>query len=105
MALAADWASPLDSGLVPWHGACSLWGKAGRGSPARRTWGMADMATIATRLPWLSADEGADRVDGAMRPLALHLLRRAALYALLAARLVLVVPRVLMEFGVLGEDA
>jgi hypothetical protein len=40
-----------------------------------------------------------------MRPLALHLLRRAALYALLAAGLLLVVPRVLTEFGVLGEDA
>ena len=66
---------------------------------------MADMATIATRLPWLSAAEGADRVDGAMRPLALHLLRRAALYALLAASLLLIVPRVLMELGVLGEEA
>jgi len=40
-----------------------------------------------------------------MRPLAIHLLRRAALYALLAAALLLVVPRVLLEFGVLGEDA
>ena len=66
---------------------------------------MADMATIATRLPWLSAAEGADRVDGAMRPLALHLLRRAALYAFLAASLLLIVPRVLMELGVLGEEA
>jgi hypothetical protein len=63
---------------------------------------MADMGTIATRLPWLSA---ADRVDGAMRPLALHLLRRGALYALVAAALLLTVPRALMEFGVLGEDA
>ena len=63
---------------------------------------MADTGAIATRLPWLSA---ADRVDGAMRPLALHLLRRAALYALLAAILLLFVPRLLMEFGVLGEDA
>jgi hypothetical protein len=66
---------------------------------------MADMATIATRLSWLSAADGADRVDGAMRPLALHLLRRAALYALVAATLLLIVPRFLMEFGVLGEDA
>ena len=63
---------------------------------------MADTGAIATRLPWLSAT---DRVDGAMRPLALHLLRRAALYALLAAILLLFVPRLLMEFGVLGEDA
>jgi hypothetical protein len=40
-----------------------------------------------------------------MRPLALHLLRRAALYALLAAALLLCVPRLLTEFGVMGEDA
>jgi hypothetical protein len=40
-----------------------------------------------------------------MRPLALHLLRRAALFALVAAGLLLVVPRVLNELGVLGEDA
>jgi hypothetical protein len=40
-----------------------------------------------------------------MRPLALHLLRRAALYALLAAALLLFVPRLLTEFGVMGEDA
>jgi hypothetical protein len=40
-----------------------------------------------------------------MRPLALHFLRRAALYAFLAAVLLLFVPRFLMEFGVLGEDA
>jgi hypothetical protein len=66
---------------------------------------MADMATVATRLPWLSAADGAGRVDGAMRPLALHLLRRAALYAMVAATLLLIVPRVLLEFGVLGEDA
>ena len=66
---------------------------------------MGDMASIATRLPWLSAAERVDRVDGAMRPLALHLLRRAALYALLAAALLLVVPRALFEFGILGEDA
>lgn len=60
------------------------------------------MATIATRLPRLSA---ADRVDGAMRPLALHLLRRAALYAILAAAALLIVPRALMEFGIMGETA
>jgi hypothetical protein len=66
---------------------------------------MADLGTIATRLPWLSAADRADKVDGAMRPLALHLLRRAALYALIAAGLLLAVPRVLVEFGVLGEDA
>jgi len=65
---------------------------------------MADIS-IATRLSWLSAEDRAGRVDGAMRPLAIHLLRRAALYALLAAALLLVVPRVLLEFGVLGEDA
>jgi len=65
---------------------------------------MADIS-IATRLPWLSAEDGAGKVDGAMRPLAVHLLRRAALYALLAAALLLVVPRVLLEFGILGEDA
>jgi hypothetical protein len=63
---------------------------------------MADTGAVATRLPWLSAT---DRVDGAMRPLALHLLRRAALYAFLAAVLLLFVPRLQMEFGVLGEDA
>lgn len=40
-----------------------------------------------------------------MRPLALHLLRRAALFALLAAALLLVVPRFLIEFGMMGEDA
>jgi hypothetical protein len=40
-----------------------------------------------------------------MRPLALHLLRRAALYAFLAAALLLFVPRLLTEFGVMGEDA
>jgi hypothetical protein len=40
-----------------------------------------------------------------MRPLALHLLRRAALYALVAAALLLFVPRLLTEFGVVGEDA
>jgi hypothetical protein len=40
-----------------------------------------------------------------MRPLALHLLRRGALYALVAAGLLLFVPRLLLEFGVLGEDA
>jgi hypothetical protein len=40
-----------------------------------------------------------------MRPLALHLLRRAALYALVAAALLLIVPRALIEFGVLGEEA
>lgn len=66
---------------------------------------MADMATIATRLPWLSPTDRAARVDGAMRPLALHLLRRAALYALVAAGLLLVVPRALWELGLLGEDA
>ena len=65
---------------------------------------MADIS-IATRLPWLSAEDRAGRVDGAMRPIAVHLLRRAALYALIAAALLLVVPRVLIEFGVLGEDA
>jgi hypothetical protein len=63
---------------------------------------MADMGAIATRLPWLSA---ADRVDGAMRPLALHLLRRVAFFALLAAVLLLFVPRLLTELGVLGEEA
>jgi len=66
---------------------------------------MADMGAIATRLPWLSAADRADRVDGAMRPLALHLLRRAALYALIAAALLLAVPRILTELGVLGETA
>jgi hypothetical protein len=66
---------------------------------------MADLGAIATRLPWLSPADGADTVDGAMRPLALHLLRRAGLYASLAAAALLVVPRVLTEFGVLGEDA
>jgi hypothetical protein len=66
---------------------------------------MADMGAIATRLQWLSADDRADRVDGAMRPLALHLLRRAALYALVAAALLLAVPRALFEFGLMGEDA
>jgi hypothetical protein len=66
---------------------------------------MADMAAVATRLPWLSAAGRADRVDGAMRPLALHLMRRAALYALVAAALLIVVPRALVEMGVLGEDA
>jgi hypothetical protein len=40
-----------------------------------------------------------------MRPLALHLLRRAALYALLGAALLLFVPRLLTEFGVMGENA
>jgi hypothetical protein len=40
-----------------------------------------------------------------MRPLALHLLRRAALYALLAAALLLFVPRLLTHFGVMGENA
>jgi len=40
-----------------------------------------------------------------MRPLALHLLRRGALYALVAAGLLAVVPRALLEFGVLGEKA
>jgi hypothetical protein len=40
-----------------------------------------------------------------MRPLALHLLRRAAVYALLAAALILFVPRLLTELGVMGEDA
>jgi hypothetical protein len=63
---------------------------------------MADMGAIATRLPWLSA---ADRVDGAMRPLALHLLRRLAFFALLAAVLLAFVPRLLMELGVVGEEA
>ena len=63
------------------------------------------MASVATRLPWLSAAEGAGRVDGAMRPLALHLLRRGALYALVAAGLLAVVPPALLEFGVLGEKA
>src|SRR5262245_12959623 len=66
---------------------------------------MADLGAVATRLPWLSPADRADTVDGAMRPLALHLLRRAALYALLAAALLLVVPKVLTEFGVLGDDA
>jgi hypothetical protein len=66
---------------------------------------MADLGAIATRLPWLSAADRAATVDGAMRPLALHLLRRAALYALVAAGLLLFVPRLLLEFGVLGEDA
>jgi hypothetical protein len=66
---------------------------------------MADMGSIATRLPWLSAGDRADKVDGAMRALDLHLLRRTALYALLAAILLLFVPRLLMEFGVLGEGA
>ena len=65
---------------------------------------MADLGTVATRLPWLSPADRADTVEGAMRPLALHLLRRAALYALLAAALLLIVPRVLTEFGLLGED-
>jgi hypothetical protein len=66
---------------------------------------MADLGTVATRLQWLSPAERADTVDGAMRPLALHLLRRAALFALVAAALLLAVPRVLTELGVLGEDA
>ena len=66
---------------------------------------MADMATVATRLPWLSAAGRADRVDGVMRPLALHLLRRLALYALVAAALLFLVPRALVELGILGEDA
>src|SRR5262245_15361861 len=66
---------------------------------------MADLGAIATRLPWLSSADRPARVDGAMRPLALHLLRRAALYALLAAALLLFVPRLLIEFGVMGEGA
>jgi hypothetical protein len=66
---------------------------------------MADMGAIATRLPWLSAEDRADKVGGAMRPLAIHLLRRAALYALVAAALLLAVPRALFEFGLMGEDA
>lgn len=66
---------------------------------------MADMGSVATRLPWLSGADRADRVDGAMRPLALHLLRRAALYAFLGAALLLVVPRFLIEFGIVGEEA
>jgi len=66
---------------------------------------MADLGAVATRLPWLSAADRADTVDGSMRPLALHLLRRAALFALLGAALLLFVPRLLTEFGVLGDDA
>ena len=66
---------------------------------------MADLGAVATRLPWLSPTDRPATVDGAMRPLALHLLRRAGLYALLAAGLLLFVPRLLTEFGVMGEDA
>lgn len=66
---------------------------------------MADLGAVATRLPWLSPTDRPATVDGAMRPLALHLLRRAALYALLAAGLLLFVPRLLTEFGVMGENA
>jgi len=40
-----------------------------------------------------------------MRSGDIHLLRRAAVYALVAAVLVLTVPRLLTEFGVLGDDA
>ena len=66
---------------------------------------MADLGAIATRLPWLSPTDRPARVDGAMRPLALHLLRRAALYAFVAAALLVFVPRLLTEFGVMGEAA
>jgi hypothetical protein len=37
-----------------------------------------------------------------MRPLALHLMRRVALYALIAALLLIVVPRALTELGIIG---
>ena len=66
---------------------------------------MADLGAVATRLPWLSPSQRAARVDGAMRSRDLHLLRHTALYALVAAALLVVVPRLLTEFGVLGEDA
>ena len=66
---------------------------------------MADLGAVATRLPWLSPTNRPDTVDGAMRSGDIHLLRRAAVYALVAAVLVLTVPRLLTEFGVLGEDA
>jgi hypothetical protein len=61
-----------------------------------------DMATIGTRLPWLSA---VDRVDAPMSPFVLHLLRRGALYAIVAAVALLIAPRALREFGIMGEDA
>ena len=66
---------------------------------------MADLGAVATRLPWLSPAQRADRVNGAMRAGDLHLLRHTAIYALVAAALLVVVPRFLTEFGMLGEDA